>query len=85
VTDAADEGAVDLDRVHGQVTQVGERGEAAAEVVDRKRDAELGHPTQSRHRDFAGGVDDGPLVGSLLAVTGPQRSGASRRSRRNAQ
>ncbi len=49
-----DEGAVDLDLVDGEVLQVGERGVAGAEVVDRHADAEAAQALHLDRRPRAG-------------------------------
>ena len=47
---ALHEGAVDLDLVHRQPAQVGQRRVAGAEVVDRQPYAEVAQPVQRRQR-----------------------------------
>ena len=71
--DPADERAADLDRLHGQLTQVGERGEAAAEIVDRQADAKIGHAPEAGDRGFAADVDEGVLGELELEAVGRQR------------
>ena len=49
-----DEAAVDLDLLHREALEVGQRRVPGAEVVDREADAEVAQPVQQR--DGAGGV-----------------------------
>ena len=40
------------------MAQVGKRGEAAAEIIDRQADAEIGDAAQGGDRGFAPSLDD---------------------------
>ena len=61
--DAGDERAVDLDLVERQPLEVGERGVAGAEVVEREPDAERAQPVE--HLVGAPGVGHDRVLGQL--------------------
>ncbi len=46
------DGAVDLDSVEGEALQIGQRGIAGAEIIERQSRAEILDPSQNLRREF---------------------------------
>ena len=67
---AADEGAVDLQRVHREAPEVGQRGVAGAEVVDRQP-----HPQRLQRRQRATAAAASPIATPSVISSRSRRAG----------